>query len=907
MRRAAIVGDASLVGHCVDLAREHGLDVVVVVTDHPQVRDHAGSLGIPVVHPAGDVAGVLDPFDFDVLFSIANLRVLPQRLLDRAAIAVNFHDGPLPEYAGLNVTTWALLAGEREHAVTWHLMTADVDGGDVVAVERFPIRPDDTAFSLNARCYEAAIATFPGIVRSLVAGTLETTSQPAGGGRMFRRFERPTAIVDPTDDAHDIARVVRSMSLGHAAPNSIGAVHLLAGSGHLVITSARPAASSGAPTGTLAVSPDGLHLAVGGGDLVIDGIETPSGRTLTPAEALGELGLAPGDPVAAPSRDLVRALSAADPTLARHESYWRSALEGATPVAPSILEQVAGPERHVRRQLPPDATTDVAVAAVAAWAWRLGGVADATIGVTDGAARRSLGELAPLLHPPVMRFAIDESTTFGDLVAAAADQCNAALEHGPFLADLIGRDPALIGTDVTPSVRLDLDVPLDAPVDDNGADRARQGELRIGIADGELRLTSTLDPDVLERIADQLQVLSTAGTAAPATPIADLPLLGRSERALLDSINRTDMAFDRDATVDQLVRAQAARTPDAPAVTSGDVTLTYRELLDRVAATAVLLTDTGVGPRDRVGIALERGIDMLIAVLATNACGAAYVPLDPTYPAERLRLMVTDSGLRTVVAEPDSTVPDDALVDVVVVHPVDGASSTSTMLPVPEHGASDLAYVIYTSGSTGTPKGVMLEHRNVVNFFAAMDAVIDHDEPGVWLAVTSLSFDISVLELLWTLTRGFHVVIKPDGGTKGRHGVRRPPRPLTMSLFYFAAGEDSAGDGYRLLLDSARWADTHGFEAVWTPERHFHAFGGAYPNPAVVGAAIAAVTQNVRIRAGSVVAAVAFAGSHRRGVGGRRQPLRRSRRRVVRRRLAAQRLRAQPRCASRRRAISSRR
>ena len=75
-----------------------------------------------------------------------------------------------------------------------------------------------------------------------------------------------------------------------------------------------------------------------------------------------------------------------------------------------------------------------------------------------------------------------------------------------------------------------------------------------------------------------------------------------------------------------------------------------------------------------------------------------------------------------------------------------------------------------------------------------------------------------------------------------------------MSLFYFAAGEDTAHDGYRLLLDSARWADTHGFEAVWTPERHFHAFGGAYPNPAVVGAAVAAVTTNVRIRAGSVVA-----------------------------------------------------
>ena len=147
----------------------------------------------------------------------------------------------------------------------------------------------------------------------------------------------------------------------------------------------------------------------------------------------------------------------------------------------------------------------------------------------------------------------------------------------------------------------------------------------------------------------------------------------------------------------------------------------------------------------------------------------------------------------------------------------------------------------------------MLEHRHVVNFFAAMDQVIDRDPTGVWLAVTSLSFDISVLELLWTLTRGFHVVLKSDSGVIAPAASTAPARPVTFSLFYFAAGEAAAADGYRLLLESARFADRHGFEAVWTPERHFHAFGGSYPNPSVTGAALAAITTNVGIRAGSVV------------------------------------------------------
>jgi natural product biosynthesis luciferase-like monooxygenase protein len=144
----------------------------------------------------------------------------------------------------------------------------------------------------------------------------------------------------------------------------------------------------------------------------------------------------------------------------------------------------------------------------------------------------------------------------------------------------------------------------------------------------------------------------------------------------------------------------------------------------------------------------------------------------------------------------------------------------------------------------------------VVNFFAGMDDRVPHDPPGVWLAVTSLSFDISVLELLWTLTHGFRVVIHtddPQPDTGAAVAKRRDGAPLDWSLFYFASDEGAGGDKYRLLLEGARFADANGFSAVWTPERHFHAFGGLYPNPSVTSAALASVTNRVRIRAGSVV------------------------------------------------------
>jgi natural product biosynthesis luciferase-like monooxygenase protein len=172
--------------------------------------------------------------------------------------------------------------------------------------------------------------------------------------------------------------------------------------------------------------------------------------------------------------------------------------------------------------------------------------------------------------------------------------------------------------------------------------------------------------------------------------------------------------------------------------------------------------------------------------------------------------------------------------------------------------SDNLAYVIYTSGSTGKPKGVMVCHRNAVNFFAGMDERLDHDPPGVWLAVTSLSFDISVLELFWTLARGFRVVLQGDRDTAAVRALaprsHATNKEIAFSLFYFASDEgEGVAEKYELLLEGAKLADRHGFEAVWTPERHFHAFGGLYPNPSVASAAVAAITERVQIRAGSVV------------------------------------------------------
>ncbi|PYJ81842.1 MAG: hypothetical protein DME22_20195, partial [Verrucomicrobia bacterium] len=256
----------------------------------------------------------------------------------------------------------------------------------------------------------------------------------------------------------------------------------------------------------------------------------------------------------------------------------------------------------------------------------------------------------------------------------------------------------------------------------------------------------------------------------------------------------------------------------------------------------------------------ERSVEMMVGLLGILKAGGAYVPLDPSYPRERNGFIMEDAGIRVLLTQERlmSSLPvNETTVVCIDVDWRDIAREERTCVS----GAAspcNLAYVIYTSGSTGKPKGVMVEHRNVLNFIAGMDERIAPGPGSTWLAVTSLSFDISVLELFWTLARGLKVIIF-TGGEASRKGSRAHGRnaqkPLDFSLFYFSADQgENPANKYRLLIEGAKFADRHGFAAVWTPERHFHEFGGLYPNPSVTGAALAMITKHVQIRSGSVVA-----------------------------------------------------
>lgn len=283
----------------------------------------------------------------------------------------------------------------------------------------------------------------------------------------------------------------------------------------------------------------------------------------------------------------------------------------------------------------------------------------------------------------------------------------------------------------------------------------------------DLVLTAEYNTDLFQRetvlgYLSNFQRLLEDVAARPDVELGELDVIAPAEREKLSrEWNQTSRAFDRELRLHDLFEAQVARTPDATAVISEDEALTYRELDARAARLAARLAEAGIGVEARVGLCLPRSVDLVAGILGVMKSGAAYVPLDPAYPEERLALMLRDSGAKAVVtaAEAREKLPelDISLFDLADIF--EGASGATHPDAPGEVSSENLAYVLYTSGSTGTPKGVAITHRSAVALLRWAGETFGDEEVSHVGFATSICFDLSLFELFLPLSRGGRVIV----------------------------------------------------------------------------------------------------------------------------------------------------
>jgi amino acid adenylation domain-containing protein len=274
--------------------------------------------------------------------------------------------------------------------------------------------------------------------------------------------------------------------------------------------------------------------------------------------------------------------------------------------------------------------------------------------------------------------------------------------------------------------------------------------------------TDLFEPSTIERMLRHFERLLDAILLNPEKRVSELPILPQEERQqVLIEWNRTAVDYPVDKCVHEIFAAQAAEGPEAVALACGGSQLTRGELNRRANQLAHHLRRLGVGPERLVGVAMDRSLDMVVALLGILKAGGAYLPLDPSYPAERLRFMLKDSGASLLItgrSESSSAVFQGVRS---ICLDVDWPRIGEERDDDPKAGTTpdNLAYVIYTSGSTGQPKGTQIVHRSLLNFLHSMrrEPVLTRDD--TLLSVTSISFDIAALEIFLPLSTGARLVI----------------------------------------------------------------------------------------------------------------------------------------------------
>ncbi|MFL7793815.1 MAG: amino acid adenylation domain-containing protein [Anaerolineae bacterium] len=790
-----IVGEGTLPIRCAEVLLQRGHDILGIVSPDSSLRRWARERDIPHLDPATleDLAAFLGQRAFDYLFSIVNSYILSEDILALPRrMSINYHDAPLPRYAGSHATSWAILARESRYGVSWHVATRRVDAGDILRQVAVNISAGETALSLNAKCYDVAVDSFADLVDELAADSAVPQPQNLEERTFFPLYKRPPAgcVIAWDQAAEDIDALARALYFG-PYPNPLGLPKLFIGGDFLAISRLDVLdLAVDSPPGTIVRANDFLTISTATYQVALSGLTTLEGRPLPIREVVTRFALREGDRLDSPSQALAVRLTESNALVCRHEPFWVDRLATMQPIdmpyalpefgvsAQSVAAEKASPQTAVFRVPVLPEVVDFLAARRPAWdrgeftlsafivyLARLSGSGRFDVGFSADDVMRDFEGLESFFARCVpLRVDLDLEWCFDQVYRAVREQVEAVKTHGTYARDLVARYPALRPL-VDPSGKYLRSVVLEQ-VDAFDEHRVRSSEFTAVIS-GDGTLHWVYDPNVyseesIARMAHQFTILLRGLVSEPELRLRELPWLTESERQeILVGWNATEGEYRWERCVHDLIAEQVAQRPEAVAVVSEAGILTYGELDLRARRLAQYLQGLGVGPECVVGLCVERSLEMIVALLGIMKAGGAYVPLGPRLPRERIDLMLAETGAKVVLTqrglEDRLSSWDGQVVCLDGDWPGEGEVQVDG-----EVSPCNLVYVIYTSGSTGQPKGVMVEHRSLTNFVMAAGEVYGIGAEDRVLQFASLSFDAAGEEIYPCLAHGGTLILRTE-------------------------------------------------------------------------------------------------------------------------------------------------
>ena len=784
-----LIGDGSLIIQCGEILLSKNNEVCGIISSDEAVARWCDEKSIPYLNLAEELLSQLKNKEFDFLFSINNPLLLNREILNLPKkCTINYHDSLLPQYAGVNATSWAIMNRETVHGITWHIADESLDTGDILKQVVITVNENDTVELLNMKCYEAAIDSFSDLIDELSAGKQAAITQNSAKRTYYPKYMRPyaAALINFNQEAAAVQALMRALSFGKIT-NPLGTPKIIVGNQFYIVekleivATARLSAKNAEPGTILSFGEAGLQIATRDMSVVISRLLSLNGNRVDIAELINDQGLQIGTRLYV-SPDECEQIHQKYCESAKNELFWVNKLKKIKPVAipyelrtapeaASEINAIIGkPAAFCVKGEPVDDKAAFLITALAIYLARITLEESFDLGYETGDSS-TLHSLAQSLFEPVVPFTVelDYSQSFWAAYKHIAVELRSINNKMACCRDIAIRYPVLSKHDGLGTCN---DYPIHIgirPKSDWGR-KSTEGDLSFYVTESGEEYAWVFDRKIIDfervsRMDANFQVLLNGILIKPQEKISKLPLLTEADKRQLAAWRGQNSNYPQNTCIHNLFESQAATVAAVTAVIFEDQRISYGELNSKANRLGHYLKKQGVRPNTLVGIYIDRSLEMIIAILAIVKAGGAYVPIDPDVPEERARFIIEDTAMSLCLTSQKyreklgafniDRIALDSQADLFAEESPENVDSAVT--------STHLAYVMYTSGSTGKPKGVMIIHEAVLALLDGCEVLVPSEGNKVGTNISTYSFDTSVWEIFSMLCYGRELhIIRPD-------------------------------------------------------------------------------------------------------------------------------------------------
>lgn len=793
-----VCGDDSLVIECCKLIVNIGGGILGILSSDKRVVAYAQENYLQVFTDFISFEEATQTNAFDYLFSISNKNILPNAVIKAPkCLAINYHNAPLPKYAGTYATLWAILNYETQHGVTWHTMSEQVDNGNIVEQLMFPIAPEETMLSLNLKCHGYALESFKHLLNNIVNHKL-VVGKPVINAQFYPVNKRVPAdgLIDWSASGDDIYTLYRALNT-YPFINQIAVPKILVDKNLFIprqinLLEASSVTDKQFKPGMIVACTEN-YLDVLSGDqkkIRITKILTAGGEEVAIKDLVKEHDLAIGKSLPLPSQEFKRELYQAAEENFRFETFWVNKLKQMTPSSWlsdncecskdlicdcfSFKIDIKQFEIFTRRYFNGSAVRCLMFMTLLT-SYRFANYEPLTVGYYSAYLVKkynNFGGLYSDILPFNLNFDLNGKQIeqvveefyqyYLDIKLNQTYKCDVKLRY-PSLAHVDLTYNLVVCEDCSEKAVKELVTSHKGPIVATYFDQSRSKVCYCFKTNSEVKQQLMRYCNLL--VEHALSWMETI-LKQPTQPIVELPFLTDHERQWLKGVqDGGSVNIEKDWKISSVIYEQFKKFPDKIALISKGAEYTYKELEAYSNGLARELQDLGIQPQDRVAIGFDNTAHFVIAQIAVMKIGATFVPLDPNYPQTTLNYIVKSSGTKLIVAAPKlKKLLSSMRVKIIYCNQQFLVRNALANLEQYINSPTDISHIIFTSGSTGVPKGVCVTYKNIAT---SLQGRIDlyHQKTGFpsnsikMLLLVSTAFDTAVAAIFWPLLCGGQLIM----------------------------------------------------------------------------------------------------------------------------------------------------